>query len=92
METKGKSDFLNALMTAWVAGWYRGLDDIRNDDRKKIDCPEILSRYPMQAAAPDLLEACEKALLCILQSENVAYQEEIKDDLNRAIARAKGEL
>ena len=38
---------------------------------------------------PDLLEACKAALLVILQSKDVAYQDEIIDDLNKAIAKAK---
>ena len=61
--TKGEIEFLNILMSAWVAGWYAGRDDETTDDRKRIDCPEIMKRYSKQAAAPELLAACKDVRL-----------------------------
>lgn len=38
-----KGNLLEILMTAWVQGWYSGINGDNNDNKKRIDCSKILS-------------------------------------------------
>jgi hypothetical protein len=48
---KQPSDFRQAIMTAWVQGWYA--KKARNDDGKRTTANHLAKRYPLLAAVPD---------------------------------------
>jgi len=58
-DTKGEQEFLDALRSAWEAGWHAGGARVLNYDKKKADCSEIMAQYPAQVAAKDLLRGLE---------------------------------
>ncbi len=43
--TKGESKILEILMSAWVRGWYSGINGDNSDGKKRVDCPEVMGIY-----------------------------------------------
>ncbi len=86
--------FREALMRAWVAGWYAGLDEIRNDDGKYVASATIAEGFPAEDAAPDLLAAASQISAMFARCTETRYvvvTGELKAMLDAAIAKARKE-
>jgi len=60
-----QTPFKEAVMAAYVTGWYDGRAGITNDDKKHAVAAELAERYPVENAAPGLLRACETVAVMI---------------------------
>ena len=87
--TKGELEFLNVLMSAWVGGWYAGIDGAKTDHRKRADCFFIMKENPQFTTTPDLLAACELLLKTLLEAGYDPEIEEAVTTAKTAIAKAK---
>ncbi len=58
METK-QTPFQEAIMRAWMDGWYAGRKKAPNDDGKFYMARHLAKQNPAENTAPDLLKACQ---------------------------------
>ncbi len=75
--TKGESKILGILMSAWVRGWYSGINGDNSDGKKRVDCPEVMGIYAKEfvrrydafeegGIVEELVKACEE----LVKAEN----------------------
>lgn len=57
--TKGESEYLNILMSAWIAGQTAERYGKSTENKIKADCEGLMRIKPQFAITIDLLEACE---------------------------------
>lgn len=81
---KGDPDYDNNGQTLISEDFY--LSDSSMKDLTKAARKELIANYTLAAAAPELLEACQAALM----REDIS-DGELGDQIRAAIAKAKGE-
>lgn len=91
--TDKEIELLEMLMSAWVRGWYSGRNGDLNDDKKRIDCPDVLliNRHaPVRLCCNShdgLVEACEAMKKAWIQPA-ARSMHQLRTDMDNAYKQA----
>lgn len=88
METVKHTKFRECLMSAYVRGWYDGIDGISNDDGKRPTAHSIADAHPIEDNARAMTETLKECLAITEDRQAGSYDDIMR--LCRAALRAAG--